>query len=461
MIDELELVRRARPEVRPPSEEARSAARRALDGAIASPAPPARGHRRMLGRLSRLAPAIGILIVIAVGAVFLSVHGRKPSSSASGGRLVLVFRAEPTSQVPVLDSAAMSRALAAMRQRLHAVFPGAQVSLAGKDLIVRVAGTNARAIQEVGTTARLLFYDWEANLLLPNGKTVASLGPALSTNQDALALSQGPQAAPGSPGAGSVNLYDAVKLASKQPALSDAACLAANCARGGAQYYIFGAPGSTACTVAGKALGYTPVPGEHCLVSGPDSGPTALQDVYNGIPQGVPRSQVQLLTVPQGTVVLQATPASFAHPPKIFDPSAQFYVLKDHVALFGNDITNPRQSTDQSGAPDVSFGFTSHGKNAFQNVTATISRRGQLISGIGQHYNQHFAVALDQLLITVPSIDYRTYPDGIPGDTGGDITGGFTSTSANDLAEQLRVGALPVNLKLISIHQRSALTGAR
>ena len=32
----------------------------------------------------------------------------------------------------------------------------------------------ARAEKQVGTTARLEFYDWEANALTPNGKTVAS-----------------------------------------------------------------------------------------------------------------------------------------------------------------------------------------------------------------------------------------------------------------------------------------------
>src|SRR5207237_51098 len=120
---------------------------------------------------------------------------------------------------------------------------------------------------------------------------------------------------------------------------------------------------------------------------------------------------------------------------------------------------NPQQSTDQSGAPDVSFGFTSKGANAFQNVTAQIAQRGNLVSGFGQHLNQHFAVALDTQLITVPSIDYKVYPDGIQGNSGADITGGFTINSAQDLATQLRLGALPIRLKLISESQVSATLG--
>ena len=375
------------------------------------------------------------------------------------GGVELVYQGEPTPQTPQVTSSALSRAVDIMRQRvdqLGVAEPEIQTS-GGNQISVGLPNVHdtARATQEVGATARLEFYDWEANVLLPDGRTVGSLGPAIASEPQAVTLSQGlGGGGPGSPGAGSTTLYDAVKLASKQKVE-----VSADNARSGPEYYIFGAPGSAACTVAGKALGYTPVPGEHCLVSGPDSGPTAFQDVYNGIPQGVPRSQVQLLTVPQGTVVLQATPTSFAHPPRIFDPSAQFYVLRDHVALFGNEITAPQQSTDSAGTPDVQFGFTGAGKNAFQNVTAQIARRGSLISGIGQRYNQHFATALDQLLITVPSIDFHSYPGGIPGDTGADITGGFTTTSAQDLANELQLGALPIKLKLISQSQVSATLG--
>ena len=68
-------------------------------------------------------------------------------------------------------------------------------------------------------------------------------------------------------------------------------------------------------------------------------------------------------------------------------------------------------------------------------------------------------MALDNQLVTVPSIDYKTYPTGIPGNNGADITGGFTTTSAQDLANELRLGALPINLKLISESQVSATLG--
>ena len=70
-----------------------------------------------------------------------------------------------------------------------------------------------------------------------------------------------------------------------------------------------------------------------------------------------------------------------------------------------------------------------------------------MVSGLGQTLNQHFAVALDNQLITVPFIDFKQYPDGISGDNGADISGSFTISSARALANQLRLSALPVSLR--------------
>jgi preprotein translocase subunit SecD len=203
-------------------------------------------------------------------------------------------------------------------------------------------------------------------------------------------------------------------------------------------------------TMVGKAVTGRMVardPGE----DGIPVGPTATADqALASLPAGVSRPQTKMFVVRQGTVVLEAVPVNFAHPSSLSDPNARFYVLRDHVALFGNDITNPRQSTDQAGAPDVRFGFSSKGQTEFQNMTAQIARRGDLVSRLGQTLNQHFAVALDTQLITVPSIDFKSYPAGIQGGSGGDITAGFTTSSAHDLATELRLGALPIDLKLIA-----------
>ena len=167
----------------------------------------------------------------------------------------------------------------------------------------------------------------------------------------------------------------------------------------------------------------------------------------------------ELVTVPQGTVVLQAANPSASNQIKPNSPNAEFFVLKDKPALTGNDVTNPQPSTDQGGNPDVTFGFNGKGQSAFQRVTGDIAHRGANVSLGGNTLNQHFAVALDNQLVTVPQINYRQYPDGIIGGGGADITGGFTSQSASDLATQLRLGALPIKLRQISEEEVSATLG--
>jgi SecD/SecF fusion protein len=374
------------------------------------------------------------------------------------GGVELVYQGQPTPQTKVVTTDALNRAVDIMRQRVDQLGvsePEIQTQGSGASGQISVGlpdvTDTARAEHEVGNTARLEFYDWEANVLTPNGQTAES--QLLAQNQQALELSQGPSpgSAPGVPGAGSTTLYQAVQLASKQPAK-----VSADNSRKGPAYYMFGTPGSPACRAAAKTYNVAFSATSRCLLSGPED---TRQDLLNGLPTGVTAAQGTQLVVPQGTVVLQATSANFSKPASPAAPTTQFYVLQDHVALFGNDITNPQQATDPGGAPDVEFGFSSKGKPEFQHVTATIANRGQRVSGIGQTLDQHFAVALDTSLITVPSIDYKQYPDGIPGDTGADITGGFTIQSAQDLAAQLRLGALPIRLKLISEEQVSATLG--
>ena len=83
----------------------------------------------------------------------------------------------------------------------------------------------------------------------------------------------------------------------------------------------------------------------------------------------------------------------------------------------------------------------------------------QLLSGSGHPLDQHFAFALDTQLLTVPMIDFKAFPNGIPGETGADISGGFTRASARQLAEELRLGPLPVHLRLLTINGRAAHSG--
>jgi SecD/SecF fusion protein len=406
-----------------------------------------------------------VFLLIAGSGVVIAVQKTFLGLDLKGG-VQLVYQGQPTPQTPRVTQAALQRAVDIMDKRVNQLgVSEPQISTEGGNQIsvgLPDVQNTRRAEQLVGTTARLEFYDWEANVLTPTGKPVASL---LSTqDQQALAISQGGGATgPGSPGAGSLGLYQAAKLAAKQSAVSNAQCSkqAQNCARRGPEYFAFGAPKSPACATAARAYHVTPLVGQYCNLGGlPQDNRSDLASALHDVGVSLSDKGVQVVAVPQGWMVLQAVPSGgFNHERNWTDPSAQYYVLKDHVALFGDEITNPQQSSDQSGQPDVTFGFTGSGGKAFQHVTAQIASRGSTVSGLGNQYNQHFAVALDTQLITVPQIDYKTYPDGIPGTNGADITGGFTIQTAQDLATQLRLGALPIRLKLISQSQVSATLG--
>lgn len=438
----------ANPVPRPvrPAAGDREQADRVLQRVLSAP-PQARPRRQVF------APAAAALVTIAVVVAALSVLRSGPGGTGVPLKrgLQIVLLAAPTPPQHQVSPAALSHEAEIVRERLHSILPGARVAVRGEELVVTAAARvsppmRARIVQLASEPGRLYFYDWEGNALTPNGKAVASQLHA--QNLAAFAISQGTSSAvPGSTGSGGLPLYEAVKLAARQPRT-----LGPSTSRTGPQYYMFGAPGSSACAAEARAEGILPTVGRHCLLAGPGNGsysapaPWAVQRLASQLPPGVRASQVEVLVVQQGTVVLQAVGSrgsDFAR------PSARFFVLHDDVALDRADITNPKQSTDQSGSPDITFGFTASGDAKFQRVTAQIAHRGQLVSSLGQTLYQHFAIALDGRLLSVPSIDFKAYPDGIAGTFGADITGGFNAQSAKDIATELRYGPLPLQLALV------------
>jgi SecD/SecF fusion protein len=402
--------------------------------------------------------------LIAASFVFIATKTTRLGLDLKGG-VELVYKAEPTPESPV-NTASLQRAVDVMNNRVNQLgVTQPQITTEGKNLIdVQLPDVKnvAQAEKTVGTTAQLFFYDWEKNALTPTGQPAASGLPV--SDPASLAISQGSSSAgPGSPSAasGAMGFYQAVQLASKQPLETDLKKGQGT----GNQFFLFGAPGSSACTTAAAAQNAKVQKGVHCLITTtqvPDSEPHA--NAVSALKTGLPAAETagtQVLEVKQGTQVLQAVPTNYATQPKYGSPNAGYYVLKDNVALRGGDITNPAASTDQSGAPDVTFGFKGNGGNLFQNVTAKISERGLLDSTGATALNQHFAIALDNQLVSVPSIDFKQFQDGIPASGGSEITGGFTTTTAEALATQLRLGALPVKLVQISESQVSATLGSQ
>jgi SecD/SecF fusion protein len=340
------------------------------------------------------------------------------------GGVSLIYQAKPTKQSTV-NSDAIDRTLDIMRERvdqLGVAEPSIQRSGSDQiDVSLPDVKNADEAANQVGTTAQMYFYDWEPNVL--NGKCKPD-----PTNPNVTGGS-----AAGS-GTGATDQYTAVTIASRCPARTFP-----NQTTNGLFYQVD--------TKAKKVL------------AGPDETRQDLrQDLENKSIKPGPNQKT--LEVKPGTIVVRA------EAPNDKAKSTRFYVMEDRPALSGTDIKNPEQNFDNgaggSGQPVVTFDFTSKGRDAWQKTTREIADRGraQFFPGTNaQNAFQHFAIVLDNELISVPFIDFQQNPTGIDARNGSQIEGGFTIDSAQRLANLLKTGALPIKLSLISSSQVSATLG--
>jgi SecD/SecF fusion protein len=355
------------------------------------------------------------------------------------GGVELTYQARPTAQSKV-DSESLNRAIDIMRKRVDVLgVSEPEIQISGKDEIVVAlpnVSDSGRAEAQVGKTALLYFYDWEPNVIGPDGKPA----PSEST------VTGGEQAA--SSAAGLLE-YQAVLRAAKRPAIirkSDTTL----------------SPGCTPEQKEGCIYGtwYLLDTKHEKVLRGPEETKANLYSEGFKAPAG---AETKAVRVNPGTVLVQARPVESAAGKVTQASPNSWYVLNDDPVLEGKDITNPQESSEsESGQPDVNFGFTSHGKSVFQQVTKEIAERGQeaQLPGVSKEAaQQHFAIVLDGQVITAPSIDYTKYPEGIDSSQGSEISGGFTLTSAENLADELQSGALPIKLNLISQSQVSATLG--
>ena len=175
---------------------------------------------------------------------------------------------------------------------------------------------------------------------------------------------------------------------------------------------------------------------------------------------GGPPSGSRVIKVPEGVVVIEQE-RSPNQPPQI----KRFTVLEDDSELSGEDIKDPEANTDpNTNAPLVSMKFSDKGREAFARVTKRIAERGFNAStlqagGDKDQFNQRFAITLDDQIVSLATIDFTELPEGIDGRQGAQIENVGSFENANDLAESLRIGALPIDLKLISETQVSATLG--
>lgn len=113
------------------------------------------------------------------------------------------------------------------------------------------------------------------------------------------------------------------------------------------------------------------------------------------------------------------------------DTPGERYQLEERVALEGKHISDARLAFNQeTGEPVVNFKLDNEGARRFGDMTK-------------HNIGRALAIVLDDRVVTAPVIR-----SAIQGGSG-EISGSFTSASANDLALLLRAGALPAPLKVI------------
>ena len=305
-----------------------------------------------------------------------------------------------------------------------------------------------RAIEQVGTTAQLYFYDWEPNLIgskevggtraqPPSGVSSSSeLGPqtaAIRTSRstDAGALRGAPDA------------YEAALAAEQLPTrLHD-------CSE---------APASTSSSRAE----------DHELIAGPET--RAARPLRHARPaRSGPARAARSSRSRRAPLVVSEQPV---------DPSGR-RSRTDRRLRAGTrsrtarrsratTSTTPSRTSTSSTSPNVTFDFTDSGREAFQDVTRRIAQRG---AGAGDRAGRRRPTRRRRSRATSPSSSTtRSSPGrsstssrtrtGSTAAPAPQISGGFSdSQEAQDLATFLQIGALPVDLKLISQSQVSATLG--
>ncbi|MBN1529077.1 MAG: protein translocase subunit SecD [Thermoleophilaceae bacterium] len=407
---------------------------------------------------------LGIVAALLVAAALVIVPGSPLSKETKlgldlRGGIELVYQGRPTPQVPTVTPQAVDDAIDTIRKRTNSLgVSESEIQRSGRDQIsvgLPDVQNAQRAIEQVGTTAQLQFYDWEPNV-----------------------LGRGPD----SPYAGTKALFQAAEEASEQkpkaeatdvPSGSDmtpAEADAANDSTSRPTYYLFG-PDQIPIGPDGKPLRTGDYdPGSSCdeVLSDFDSEPgpapeyaegTACLDELKALGSGGPPAGSKVIEVPKGIVIVEGERVP-NQPPQI----KRFFVLEDDTELNGTDVKNPKAATDpQTNQPVVTMEFTDDGREAFARVTKRIAERGsKIIPPAGTPRDQtfqRFAITLDNEIVSLATIDYVSNPEGIDGRTGAQIENIGSFQETNDLAESLRIGALPIDLKLISNTQVSATLG--
>jgi SecD/SecF fusion protein len=388
---------------------------------------------------------IAFILVALAGVALLAVPGSPVHKKATlgldlQGGLEVVLKANPP-KGHTLTADDLNRSIDIMRNRIDKLgVSEPEIRKQGSNqIVIQLAGVHdpASAAKLIGKTAVLQFYDFESDLT----------GPSVTTGLQKLPVATG-------------SLFDILD-APETRALADKGTPR--------QWYLFNPQ---------KVVKAGPAPTREALLK---SQIVQKPTSKGGLGQHIPKDWT-ILRVPQNTIVVScdyaADPNNCPSTQRITSKTV-FYLLKFHdpsefpdnpiPEMTGADLklSGTRADIDpQSSQPVVLMQFTGHGKKVFHEITRREAQRGSLAcQGASSQQDvlrcaQHFAIVLDNQIQSVPYIDFKRNPDGIPGDNGAQIDmGGGSLGDAKKLALVLQTGALPVTFTTAERTDVSATLG--
>jgi SecD/SecF fusion protein len=363
--------------------------------------------------------ALAVAVVAGCAAQDRHSTAREGYTTEHGG-LRLVYAMASNNPGP-LARAAIDRAAQIMRERLFGLglYAPDVRSLRG-ELIVTLPGARpgSRAAAELGRPGRVLFYDWEPDVIGPSGKPEPTDVRVTGGSKAGLADFGLPE-------------YQAVLRAAKRPPI-----IRRNDTTLGpgvyGQYYLLDDQ-------------------NHRVLRGPAD---TVADLYADDYRPPVRPRPRVVHVNPGTTLVQASSVIGSHGGVALTEPNSWYVLDDNPVLGGADVTYSQQELSSRGKAYLRFCLKPYAEHIYQRLIMRIIQRDREAQSLGESdTEQHFAVALDDKLIVVPNVidsawarHFTHAADQLCSDLGE----GAKISSYQLLAGLFKTPALPVRLTLIS-----------
>ncbi|WP_369239414.1 protein translocase subunit SecD [Streptomyces sp. R21] len=363
-----------------------------------------------------------ILIAIAAltGGMFISGNTtpRLGIDLAGGTSITLEAKNEP-GQPNAINKTNMDTAVDIMNRRVNGLgVSEAEVQTQGnKNIIVNIPkGTNSKQAQkQVGTTAKLYFR------------------PVLTTELSGAAASPSPS--PSGSASGKPTGKASETATDKATSSTSATPTATATSQGRAVTDALKASStpSASSSAPSSSTSASPSPSSSAAKAAAD-----LQKQYDKLDCTKP---AQRATAGQGAKSTDPTVACGQNSSKQW----QKYILGP-AEVAGTDIKKANALYDTTNAQGwkVTMDFTSSGSKKFENITAKLSKN--------QPPQNQFAIVLDGDVVSDPSVNQT-----LSGSA--EITGSFDQTEAQDLANMLKYGALPLTFKEASVTTVTAALG--